>query len=211
MFSKFAKITPVTWGVIAALFIFGIVVFAITKDKKRWTARMLANAALCIALATVLSYVRLYKMPQGGSITPASMLPVMMFAFAFGFGPGLVCAVAYGVLQMFQDMYIVGWVQAMLDYLLAYGALAVVGLFRKWKSPLNFSIGVIVAGLLRITFHVISGVVYFADYAPEGMSPLAYSLGYNLTSAGVDSLICAVIGFIPGVRKFTLKMAERRA
>ena len=124
---------------------------------------------------------------------------------------GLVCAVAYGVLQMFQDMYIVGWVQAMLDYLLAYGALAVVGLFRKWKSPLNFSIGVIVAGLLRITFHVISGVVYFADYAPEGMSPLAYSLGYNLTSAGVDSLICAVIGFIPGVRKFTLKMAERRA
>lgn len=82
MFSKFAKITPVTWGVIAALFIFGIVVFAITKDKKRWTARMLANAALCIALATVLSYVRLYKMPQGGSITPASMLPIFLFAYA---------------------------------------------------------------------------------------------------------------------------------
>ena len=88
MFSKFAKITPVTWGVIAALLIFGIVLFAITKDKKRWTARMLANAALCIALATVLSFVRLYKMPQGGSITPASMLP--LFLFAWGLIPGII-------------------------------------------------------------------------------------------------------------------------
>ena len=208
IFEKLTEIPMNTW--IALAVIFGVVLLAVGRRVK-WNAKMLACGALCIAMSFVLSYIRLLHMPQGGSITPASMLPVMMFAFAFGFGPGLVCAVAYGVLQMFQDMYIVGWVQAMLDYLLAYGALAVVGLFRKWKSPLNFSIGVIVAGLLRITFHVISGVVYFADYAPEGMSPLAYSLGYNLTSAGVDSLICAVIGFIPGVRKFTLKMAERRA
>lgn len=210
IFEKLTEIPMNTWIALAAIVIFGAVLLAVGRRVK-WNAKMLACGALCIAMSFVLSYIRLLHMPQGGSITPASMLPVMMFAFAFGFGPGLVCAVAYGVLQMFQDMYIVGWVQAMLDYLLAYGALAVVGLFRKWKSPLNFSIGVIVAGLLRITFHVISGVVYFADYAPEGMSPLAYSLGYNLTSAGVDSLICAVIGFIPGVRKFTLKMAERRA
>ena len=69
--------------------------------------------------------------------------------------------------------------------------------------------GVVVAGIVRVFFHVLSGVVYFADYAPEGMDPLVYSLGYNLTSVGVDALICAVIGFIPGVRKFARQMAVR--
>lgn len=170
---------------------------------------MLASAALCIAISFVLSYIRLFRMPQGGSITPASMLPVMLFAFAYGFGPGLVCSLAYGVLQMFQDMYIVGVMQATLDYILAFGVISVVALFRNWKSPLNFSIGVIVAGLLRVICHVVSGVVYFGEYAPAGMDPLVYSLGYSLTSVGVDALICAVLGFVPVVRKIAKNMQVR--
>ena len=124
IFEKLTEIPMNTWIALAAIVIFGVVLLAVGRRVK-WNAKMLACGALCIAMSFVLSYIRLLHMPQGGSITPASMLPVMMFAFAFGFGPGLVCAVAYGVLQMFQDMYIVGWVQAMLDYLLAYGALAV--------------------------------------------------------------------------------------
>ena len=210
MFEKFAEIPVATGITLVLIAIFGVVTMC-TITKVKWDAKMLAYGALCIAISFVLSYIRLLHMPQGGSITPASMLPVMMFAYAFGFGPGLVCSMAYGVLQMFQDMYIVGWVQATLDYVLAFGSLALVALFRGWKSPLNFSVGVVVAGIVRVFFHVLSGVVYFAEYAPEGMNPLVYSLVYNLSSAGVDALICAVIGFIPGVRKFTLKMAERRA
>ena len=128
MFSKFAKITPVTWGVIAALLIFGIVLFAITKDKKRWTARMLANAALCIALATVLSFVRLYKMPQGGSITPASMLPLFLFAYAYGVGPGMLVGAAYGLVQFLQDAYFVHPIELLLDYPLAFAMLGLSGL-----------------------------------------------------------------------------------
>ena len=69
----------------------------------------------------------------------------------------------------------------------------------------------IVAGAVRVICHVLSGVVYFADYAPEGMDPLVYSLGYNLTSVGVDALICAVIGFIPAVRNFARKLGVRAA
>ena len=61
MFSEFAEVSAATWGVIVALLLVGIIVFAVSKDKKRWTARMLANGALCIALATVLSFVTLYK------------------------------------------------------------------------------------------------------------------------------------------------------
>lgn len=208
MFAKFAEIPVGTWIALGLIVAFGVVLMCFTT-KVKWNAKMLAYAALCIAISFVLSYIRLLKMPQGGSITPASMLPIMMFAYAFGFGPGLVCSMAYGVLQMFQDMYIVGWVQATLDYILAFGSLALVALFRNWKSPFNFSVGVIVAGIARVFFHVLSGVVYFAEYAPEGMNPLVYSLVYNLTSAGVDALICAVIAFIPGVRKFARSMAVR--
>lgn len=206
MFEKFAEIPFGTWLALGLIVAFGVVLILITP-KVKWNAKMLAYAALCIAVSFVLSYVRLFRMPQGGSITPASMLPVMMFAYAFGFGPGLVCSLAYGILQMFQDMYIVGWMQATLDYILAFGSLAVVALFHKWNSPLNFSVGVVVAGLLRVICHVLSGVVYFAEYAPEGMNPVIYSLVYNLTSVGVDALICAVIAFIPGVRTFTKRMA----
>lgn len=208
MFAKFAEIPVGTWIALGLIVAFGVVLMCFTT-KVKWNAKMLAYAALCIAISFVLSYIRLLKMPQGGSITPASMLPIMMFAYAFGFGPGLICSMAYGVLQMFQDMYIVGWVQATLDYVLAFGSLALVALFRSWKSPFNFSVGVIVAGIVRVFFHVLSGVVYFAEYAPEGMDPLVYSLVYNLSSAGVDALICAVIGFIPGVRKFARQMAVR--
>lgn len=208
MFEKFAEIPVATGITLVLIAIFGVVTMC-TITKVKWDAKMLAYGALCIAISFVLSYIRLLHMPQGGSITPASMLPVMMFAYAFGFGPGLVCSMAYGVLQMFQDMYIVGWVQATLDYVLAFGSLALVALFRGWKSPLNFSVGVVVAGIARVFFHVLSGVVYFAEYAPEGMDPLVYSLGYNLSSVGVDALICAVIAFIPGVRKFARSMAVR--
>lgn len=210
IFGKFLEIPAATWIALALIVAFGVIL-ALVTPKVKWNAKMLATGALCIAIGFVLSYIRLVHMPQGGSITPASMLPVMMFAYAYGFGPGILCGVAYGILQMFQDPYIVGWVQAALDYILPFGLLALVALFRKWDSPLNFSVGVIVAGVVRVICHVISGVVFFADSAPEGMSPLVYSLAYNLSSVGVDALICAVLGFIPLVRNFARKMGVRAA
>lgn len=210
IFAELADISVGTWIALALIVAFGVIL-AIVTPKVKWNAKMLASGALCIAISFVLSYIRLLHMPQGGSITLASMLPVMMFAFAYGFGPGLICGIAYGCLQMFQDMYFLNWIQFALDYVLAFGSLAVAGLFRNWKSPFNFSVGVIAAGALRVICHVISGVVFFADSAPEGMNPLVYSLVYNLSSVGVDALICAVLGFIPLVRNFARKMGVRAA
>ncbi len=209
IFEKFLEIPVGTWIALAVIVAFGVALI-IAAPKVKWNARMLAYAALSIAISFVLSYLRIYRLPQGGSVTPASMLPILMFAYAYGFGPGLVCSLAYGVLQMFQDMYIVGWMQATLDYIIAYGCLCLVALFRHNDSPIAFPAGVIVAGVCRAACNVLSGVVYFAEYAPEGMSPLLYSLGYNGMSVGVDSLICAVIAFIPGVRSFALKLAQKK-
>ena len=81
---EFAEISLTTWAILAALVILGVVLYIMTRDQKKWSTRMLANASLCIALAFILSYVKLYEMPQGGSVTLASMLPIFMFAYAYG-------------------------------------------------------------------------------------------------------------------------------
>ena len=98
MFSEFANVT--TSAIIVGLAILGFVLFTMTWDRKRWSARMIANAALCMALSTVLSFIKLYEMPQGGSITPASMLPLLMAA-------STVVVVPVIILFLFARKYIV--------------------------------------------------------------------------------------------------------
>ena len=207
MFSKFAKITPVTWGVIAALLIFGIVLFAITKDKKRWTARMLANAALCIALATVLSFVRLYKMPQGGSITPASMLPLFLFAYAYGVGPGMLVGAAYGLVQFLQDAYFVHPIELLLDYPLAFAMLGLAGLAANFSDKWGLIPGIILGTFGRFVCAFVSGVIFFGMYAPEGQNVLVYSAVYNGLYLVPEAIICIVLAMIPQIRQLAKRLA----
>ncbi len=207
MFSKFAKITPVTWGVIAALLIFGIVLFAITKDKKRWTARMLANAALCIALATVLSFVRLYKMPQGGSITPASMLPLFLFAYAYGVGPGMLVGAAYGLVQFLQDAYFVHPIELLLDYPLAFAMLGLAGLAANFSDKWGLIPGIILGTFGRFVCVFVSGVIFFGMYAPEGQNVLVYSAVYNGLYLVPEAIICIVLAMIPQIRQLAKRLA----
>ena len=115
MFSKFAEISPVVWGNLAALVIMGLVLYTVVRDKRKWNVRMLANASLCIAVSFILSYIRLYKLPQGGSITLASMLPLFLFSYAYGVAPGMLAGMAYGFLQFIQDAYFVHPVELLLD------------------------------------------------------------------------------------------------
>ena len=191
MFSKFAEISPVVWGIVAALAIVGVVLFFITRDGKRWTTRMLANAALVIALSFILSYIRLYKMPQGGSITLASMLPIFMFAYAYGVGPGMLVGMAYGVLQFIQDAYFVHPVELLLDYPLAFAMLGLAGL----------------AGRFSDSWGIISGVIFFGMYAPEGQNVLVYSAVYNGLYLIPEAAICIVLAMIPQIRRLAKTLA----
>ena len=104
-FSKFGKISGVTWIALGVVVALGLVVLAVSTSKKKWSAKMIAFGALAIALSFVLSCVRLYRMPTGGSVTPGSMLPLMLFSVSFGIGPGLVAGLGYGLLQYLQG----GW------------------------------------------------------------------------------------------------------
>jgi len=127
----------------------------------------------------------------------------MMYAYSFGFMPGLVCSLAYGMLQLIQDPYVVHPIQLLLDYPLAFGSLAIAAFGRNIKNEnIGLPLAVLAAGLLRMCFHTLSGVVFFSEYAAEaGQAPFLYSLLYNLTSVGVDTLICVVVICIPQVRK----------
>lgn len=212
---KFEDVTLTGWILLAVLIAGAVALFSIARSKQKWTPQMLANAAICMALSFVLSYIRLFKLPQGGSVTPASLLPIIAFAYCYGTVPGLVAGIAYGFLQMIQDPWIVGAVQAALDYPLAFGCIAFAGLAGTLQRKYGFHElagwigGVAATGLGRFICHVLSGVVFFAEYAEgSGMSPLVYSLSYN-SFVFVDLAICLVVVAFPQVRKALNRMAAK--
>ena len=205
----FGEISATNWILLAVLAACAAVLFGIARARRQWTARMLANAAICMALAFVLSYVRLFRLPQGGSVTAASLLPIIAFAYGYGLGPGLAVGVAYGFLQMIQDPWIVSPVQAALDYPLAFAAIALAALARRLPERWGWLVAIALGGLGRFVCHVLSGVVFFAEYAEgTGLSPFVYSVSYN-AFVFVDLVICAVVMAFPQVRGALKRMTAK--
>lgn len=205
----FADVSLTGWVLAGALAALGVVLLVIARGHIRWTARMLANAALCLALAFVLSYIKLFDLPQGGAVTAASLLPIVAFAYSYGLAPGLVVGVAYGLLQMIQDPWIVTPVQAILDYPLAFACIALAAVARKLPDSWGWLAGMALAAVGRFVCHTLTGVVFFAEYAEgTGMSPFVYSVSYN-SFVFVDMAICAVVMAFPQVRRALKRMTER--
>jgi thiamine transporter len=127
-----------------------------------------------VALATVLSYIKIFSLPQGGSVTAASMVPILLLALRRGPTIGLFGAVLYGVVQFTVDPYMFSLAQALLDYPVAFGLLGVAGFFQK-RPFIGVSLGIIG----RFVAHFFSGIIFFASFAPEGMNPAVYSALYN--------------------------------
>ena len=205
----FADVSLTGWVLAGALAALGVVLLVIARGRIRWTARMLANAALCLALAFVLSYIKLFDLPQGGAVTAASLLPIVAFAYSYGLAPGLVVGVAYGLLQMIQDPWIVTPVQAILDYPLAFACIALAAVARKLPDSWGWLAGMALAAVGRFVCHTFTGVVFFAEYAEgTGLSPFVYSVSYN-SFVFVDMAICAVAMAFPQVRRALKRMTER--
>lgn len=197
-----------TWAVLAVLVVMGAALLRAGSAKGRWNSRSLAIAAMCVAISFVLSCIRLFKMPQGGSITVVSMLPLTMFCVAFGPLQGLVAGCAYGLLQLIQDMYVIHPLQLLVDYPFAFGAMALSGLviYLPIKDSLKLPLGVVLATIGRYIMAVISGAVFFAEYAPADQGALVYSLLYNISYLGPDALLCLVVSFLPGVQRLVSVM-----
>lgn len=119
------------WVTVAVLLVVGVAVYLITRKKSSnkksfWTAKTMAVGAMCMALSSVLSLIKLWPMPMGGSVTPASMLPLLLFAYCYGVGPGMVLGALYGVMQFLLDgmaWAALGAIPNLLDYPIAFGLL----------------------------------------------------------------------------------------
>ena len=206
VFEKFGEVSTAGWIILAVLVLLWAGLMAIARQKTKWTSKLLAYAALSIALAFVLSYIRLWRMPQGGTVTPASMLPMMLFSYAFGIGPGLVASLAYGLLQAIQDPYIVGFWQFLLDYPIAFAVIGLMGLFANKQNKWSLYAGIAVVSLFRMACHTLSGVLFFAEYAGDA-NPWVYSLGYN-SFVLADAAICVAVALLAAPRVLKLLKAK---
>lgn len=178
---------------------------AAERKGGKLTTRMLVQGALCIALAFVLSYIKLFSMPMGGSITLFSMLPIFVFAWMYGPTAGLLAGFAYSLLQVVQGAYIVHPVQFVLDYFISFTVLGVAGFFPK-----SLALGAGIGGLCRMICGIISGVVFFADSAYDAgySNALLYSFMYNLTTIGADTVLCVIAALIPAVSKAAVRIRD---
>ncbi|MDQ3862669.1 MAG: energy-coupled thiamine transporter ThiT [Actinomycetota bacterium] len=152
--------------------------------------RVLTEAALAVALAFVLGFVVLFKMPFGGSVS-LEMIPLIILALRQGWKVGILAGAAYGLLDLAIDPYVVHPVQVILDYPLAFGALGLAGLFTP--TVRGAILGATVAVLARFVCHFLSGVIFFASYAPEGWNLYLYSAAYNAAYLAPSLVIATVV------------------
>lgn len=186
-FETIIKDPMIILTIIACLAIF----IAIFKFKKiKLNARIITHIGIALALATILNVFRLYRFPQGGSITLGCMVPILIIAFAYGKEVGFLTGFLYGLINLLTDPFIIHPVQMLFDYPLPSLAMGLAGLkvFRNKRL-----LGIFVAFFTKFLCHFISGVVFFGSYAPAGMGAVLYSLMVNLPLVGAEMVICMVI------------------
>lgn len=167
------------------------------------STQLIAETVTFVALATVLSYIKIFSLPQGGSVTAASMVPILWLALRRGRKVGLFAATVYGMVQLFLQPQVFHPVQVLLDYPIAFGVLGVAGFFQK-RPFIGVSLGIIG----RFLAHFLSGWIFFAEFAPEGMHPAIYSAIYNGGYLVVELMISVYVVYIlqeSGVLKFGVK------
>lgn len=175
--------------------VIGLVVlaFLILKMKKvKLTTHIMTNIGIALALSTVLKMIKFYQMPNGGSATLGSMVPILLIGLLYGPEIGFVTGLLFGVIDFILAPYIMHPVQVLFDYPLAFTALGVVGYFKD-KGKVMTIVGVILAILARFLAHFISGIVFYASSAPAGTSPAAYSFVYNMSYLAPEGILCILV------------------
>ena len=185
-----------------ALFLAAVFIASKSSSKKRMSTKQLVFCAAALALAYLTSYIKLFEMPWGGSVTLFSMLFIVLIANWYGVKAGILVGFAYGIIQFIQEPYVLTFFQVCCDYILAFAALGVAGFFAKSKYGLVK--GYIVAVLARGVFHAIGGYLYWMDYMPDNFpKALAslYPILYNYSYLLVEGVITVIIISIPAVSK----------
>ena len=207
---NYFELTGAGYGVLIAVMIVMLLFACLignAGERKKFSTKALVFSAMAMALGMVTSMVKLFDLPVGGSVTLCSMLFICLVGYMFGLKTGLFAAVAYGFLQLVTDPYIISIPQMLTDYIFAFGALGLSGVFHDKKQGLvkGYLLGV----LGRYFFTFLSGIIFFGSYAAGyGMTVPVYSLIYNGSYIGMEAVITIVILFLPPVEKGILRVKE---
>lgn len=187
--------------IVVGLLCIGLAIWIVRRSGNggtRITTRQIMFSAMAMALATVTSMIKLFDAPMGGSVTLCSMLFIVLIGYWYGPKVGILTGVAYGILQLVIDPYILSLPQMIVDYPLAFGALGTSGFFANSKNGLQK--GYLLGIFGRWVFAFLSGYIFFAYYAWEGWNPAAYSAVYNLSYIGIEGVITLILISLPPVK-----------
>ena len=167
------------------------------RKIRRRSVQMLCEGAIMVALSLILGLIKLFELPQGGSIS-LEMLPLFVFCVRWGVGNGLIGCFAFGILQVFvQGAVAYGWQSILLDYVVAFGVIGVAGLARGHKWGIFW--GSVLGAFARFVVHFISGITIYRILAPTELfnatftSPWMYSLAYNGSYVLIDTVLALVV------------------
>ncbi len=176
---------------------------------RRNQVRIMTEIGMSVALAVIFNFIPLWRMPQGGSVS-LEMLPILIIALRWGAGPGMMAGAVYGLVQLALGPFIVHPAQLVLDYPLAYMLVGLAGMFSnkinlKTKASTYgwLLVAVLIGGLGRFISHFFSGIIFFAQYVPEGQNLWAYSAIYNISYL-LPALLLSYIIIIPLLKNMVI-------
>ena len=180
-------------GIILAVILTLGVLFSSIKVLRgyKFNPKSMTVIGIMATITNLLNPVKLVPFPQGGGFSLLSVLPIMILSIIYGMEEALLCAIIVAALQAILKPPFFP-LQLPLDYFGSMMALAFTPMFGVVKK-FNLTLGATLAGLLSIWFSVLSGVVFFGEFAPEGMNIWKYSIGYNFLGYGVEVLLSIIV------------------
>ncbi len=181
---------------VAVIFLLLVVIMKMSGKKN--DISIMVKTAVILAVTFVLNQITLYRMPQGGSITAFGMLSLFLVSYLFGARQGILAGMAYGLLDLIVNPSVIHPIQIFMDYPLAFGAIGIGGLLRNY----NYGIikGYILGVLCRYIVVVLSGIIFWGEYAAEGFNAVTWSFFYNITYMLPEAVITVAILLIPQIR-----------
>lgn len=179
--------------------IVGLMILVAITDKKKMDINVMIKTAILIAIAYVLNQLTLFRMPQGGSVTPFSMLFIVLVGYLFGPKQGVLAGIVFGLLDLLMKPYVIHPVQLILDYPLAFGALGLGAILRNQNHGLmkTYLFGI----LGRFIVSSLSGIIFFMDVTNGVWAGLITAILYNFTYIAAEGFITILILFVLQVNK----------
>lgn len=190
---------------LAVILLAAAVIFFCSKNSstRKMTTQQLVTCAVALALAYVSSYIKLFKLPFGGSVTLFSMLFIVLIGYWYGPKIGILTGLVYGIFQFLQEPYVLSLFQVCCDYILAFGAMGIAGFFSKSKKH-GLVKAYLAAILARGAFHALGGYLYWMDYMPANFPKsltALYPIIYNYSFILAEGILTVIVISIPAVSK----------